>query len=385
MRSILILVGLLAAVYGGHCHTSENTSLFLYHLRSKPAPGDGIHRLLARYYLPTSSCNVEEFCRLNQISSSHQLQLDRNYLLPIQIYRYNGSSIRSTLGNSDYAKAKRIQVYNEHLLANKVRKTDYRKSLLLWVPHHELACGIGERRDPLLGSEHEVLTSKSNKLKGRVFFLVAGHGGPDPGALGKSQGTTLCEDEYAYDVTLRLYKLILEHGGQAEMIIKDPDDGIRDGRLLNCDQDERCNGQVLPINQLKRLRQRVDYINTRFKQLQQQGIRDQTCLSIHVDSRSSHQRQDVFFCHYGLSKGGRQVAHDLHRTFAAKYRQHRKSGKYQGSIESRSLFVLKNTMPKAVLIELANIRNTHDHRRILLSSNRQALAQWIFEGLSGGA
>ncbi|MEM7478354.1 MAG: hypothetical protein AAF483_25510, partial [Planctomycetota bacterium] len=52
-----------------------------------------------------------------------------------------------------------------------------------------------------------------------------------------------------------------------------------------------------------------------------------------------------------------------------------------GHLDKRSLYILMNTLPPATLIELANIKNKSDHRRILLSENRQALANWIFEGL----
>lgn len=358
---------------------------FLYNLRAKPIPGDGIQRFLLRYHLPANDCTVDEFCRLNKVTRSESLLLDRRYYLPIHIYKYNGVSIRTTLNDPDLTQAQRIQSYNEKLLKENIRQTDYRKSHLLWVPHHEIACANPEvdlSYNALLGPKHGKIVKKGDQLKGQVFYLVAGHGGPDPGALGKSQGKTLCEDEYAYDVALRLYKLILEHGGHAEMVIQDPTDGIRDDQVLDCDQNERCNGEQLPLNQLKRLRQRVEFINNRFVTFRKEGYREQSCISIHVDSRASQQRQDVFFCHYGLSKGGKRMAQDLHRTFAEKYRKHQRGRKYRGTVEGRNLFVLKNTMPKAVLIELANIRNASDHQRILRSSNRQVLAQWIFDGIA---
>jgi len=44
--------------------------------------------------------------------------------------------------------------------------------------------------------------------------------------------------------------------------------------------------------------------------------------------------------------------------------------------------MLANTLPPAVYIELANIRNKEDHKRILQKENRQALANWMMEGLT---
>jgi N-acetylmuramoyl-L-alanine amidase len=43
--------------------------------------------------------------------------------------------------------------------------------------------------------------------------------------------------------------------------------------------------------------------------------------------------------------------------------------------------MLRNTDPPAVYVELANIRNSLDRKRILPESNRQALANWLTEGL----
>ena len=42
--------------------------------------------------------------------------------------------------------------------------------------------------------------------------------------------------------------------------------------------------------------------------------------------------------------------------------------------------VLKNTKPASVFVELGNIQNRFDQQRIILSENRQALANWLCEG-----
>jgi len=52
---------------------------------------------------------------------------------------------------------------------------------------------------PIFGKDYENIAFKDAKLQGAVFYIVSGHGGPDPGAIGKKSGHTLCEDEYAYD------------------------------------------------------------------------------------------------------------------------------------------------------------------------------------------
>ncbi|MDX1407190.1 MAG: N-acetylmuramoyl-L-alanine amidase, partial [Saprospiraceae bacterium] len=112
------------------------------------------------------------------------------------------------------------------------------------------------------------------------------------------------------------------------------------------------------------------------------GIDKHTVVCIHVDSRSPQRRQDVFFYYYPHSKSGRGLALQLQKVFREKYRENRPGRDYRGTVSSRDLYVLKYTDPTAVYVELANIRNASDRYRILPESNRQALANWLFEGLA---
>ncbi|MFR7876517.1 MAG: hypothetical protein ACLU4J_09060 [Butyricimonas paravirosa] len=43
----------------------------------------------------------------------------------------------------------------------------------------------------------------------------------------------------------------------------------------------------------------------------------------------------------------------------------------------RDLFVIKQSLPVAVFVELGNIQNSRDQQRFLLDDNRQALANWM--------
>lgn len=54
--------------------------------------------------------------------------------------------------------------------------------------------------EPLFGKAQAAYSVNSHSLKGAVFYLVSGHGGPDPGCIGRYQGKELHEDEYAYDI-----------------------------------------------------------------------------------------------------------------------------------------------------------------------------------------
>jgi N-acetylmuramoyl-L-alanine amidase len=361
--------------------------------------GDGIIILLNRFELDESTCNVEKFLELNDLQKQSYLLEGKEYKLPILIYQYNGKSIRSTIGTEDMEKAKRIANYNRLAQNRSLRKSDYESSQILWVPYHELHCDNEIKpsvTDPeikeikpaatelvsIFGTEYARLIKKNDKLKGKVFYISAGHGGPDPGAIATTGGTTICEDEYAYDVSLRLARNLMEQGATVHIVIQDGNDGIRNDDILSCDHDEKTMGtETIPINQLARLKQRTDAINELYGRYHRAGFKEQILVCIHVDSRSANHRQDVFFYHFEHSKSGKKLAHNMQSVFQEKYARYRAGGEYEGTVSCRNLYMLRVPFPTTLYVELANIKNEHDRKRILPSTNRQALANWLCDGL----
>lgn len=383
-----------------------------YYHKVEAKKGDGVYSLLRRYDLSEEYCNILQFYKLNKMEKDDILHAGNKYFIPVLIYQYNGQSIRSTIGNNDWDKAVSIQKYNETLLANKLRSSSYRESKLLWVPFSYIYCNSEQdlpeiaattvavqeskavnnpeplieksfKSDPLFGKEFAQYEEVDRSLKDKVYFIVSGHGGPDPGAMCTTCPSSLCEDEYAYDVALRLARNLKQHGANVEVIIQDPNDGIRTEKYLKCDKDEKCLGESkIPLNQKERLRQRTNAINMLSKQYSAKGLKDQAVIVIHVDSRSTEKRQDVFFYHHKKSEKGEKLANNIQLTFKEKYDRFQKSRGYHGTVSSdRNLYVIRNTIPPLVFIELANIRNPKDQQRLILDSNRQALANWIFQGL----
>lgn len=343
--------------------------------------------------------------------------LGKTYKLPIMLYTYNGKSIRTTTGINDLPWAQGIQRYNEVLHQSGIKAGDYRTDRELWVPYSRLRCrseafpleaggsgspipsgsqaqGGPSRPNrvplrgtyPIFGDEHAEVPLESTRLRGRVYYIVGGHGGPDPGAVGDYYGKKLCEDEYAYDISLRLAKNLLSHGATVYMIIRDENDGIRSGEILPCDKDETCwVGKEIPVSQKLRLTQRSDAVNMLYRKNKKQGVRFQRLVVIHVDSQGKRDKQDTYFYHKIGDTKSKSLADRLLNTMHAKYDQYRPGRGYEGTVSSRDLHMLRETEPTAVFIELANIKNRSDQGRLVIEGNRDLMAGWLFEGLLSDA
>lgn len=236
------------------------------------------------------------------------------------------------------------------------------------------------KRFAIFGEDEALVVTKSDRLSGAIYYLISGHGGPDPGAIETYEEVTIAEDEYAYDVTLRLAKELLAHGATVHIIVRDENDGIRNSRALEIDRDEVVYPeQKIPLKQLDRLKQRVEAVNELYTK--NKGSY-QRLLVTHVDSRSKGQNIDVFFYHHKKSINGKRLAENIHNTFLAKYKEYQPNREYTGTFSDRSnLYLVKNTLPAMAYIEIGNLRNKKDQRRILDPDNRQALAKWITEGV----
>ena len=388
--------------------------------------GENLTTLLKKYRLEVNACNIELFRNINQVKNIEVLVANKKYFLPIKIYKYNGKSIRSTLNISDYNLAKKIEDYNIEIYQQGIRQTHYKTSKILWVPEEIIGCNQNDSQDkpdleatdtvtilaessddedknlksnaapgkssfknsgvkkikvPLMGQEFEDVWIEDYSLQDQVYYIISGHGGPDPGAVYKKDGVTYCEDEYAYDVALRLARNLMQHGAVVHMIVQD-NDGIRDEKELKCDcSEEMYNGKKIPRSQKERLRQRASMVNTLYHKYKKQGYKTQKAIEIHVDSRNASMRQDVFFYYNKNDKTSKPLAEKVHKVFEHKYNTHQKNRGYHGFVEDRNIYMVRNLKPTTLFIELANIRNPKDQERLVYYFNRQALANWLFEGL----
>lgn len=315
--------------------------------RAAPRSGEGISTFLQRNGRPGRTY-YREFLKLNkkQLRGKEELRLGVKYILP-PLKRESGN----VASGSDSSAA-----------ANSSARSG-RKTI----------------REPLFGKDLAEVKVTGNRLKGACFYVVSGHGGPDPGAIGRVGNIELHEDEYAYDVALRLARNLMEEGAKVHIIIQDAKDGIRDDRYLSNSKRETCMGSTIPLNQVARLRQRCVKINELYKK-DRRNYTYCRAIFLHVDSRSKSHQTDVFFYHAPNSTNGKRLATGMKDTFESKYDKHQPNRGFTGTVSPRNLYVLANSTPVGVFVELGNIQNSFDQRRFVISSNRQALAKWMMEG-----
>jgi N-acetylmuramoyl-L-alanine amidase len=383
-----------------------------------------IETLLKKYQLDEYDCNLQQFLKINKMTKLQSLTQNRIYNLPILLYNFDGKTIRNSLGINNLAIAQSIQSYNLSLYNEGMRKQTYKESGILFVPHHALNCadkkvvskpiklnvlpdniepkrkletgnteGVSTKKEEedkpkkgkgktvryeILGKNYQDVTILDNKMKGKILYVESGHGGPDPGAEAKVAGRTLCEDEYAYDIALRVARELISHGATVFIITRDPNDGIRDGEFLLCDRDELTYPDLkVPIHHKTRLFQRSDAINELYDKYHKKGIADQRLIVIHVDSRGRKEQTDTFLYYQNGNDASQKLAKKMQLTLQKKYERFRD---YNGSLTTRDLHMLRETKPTTVFVELGNIRNEFDRKRLMIKKNRKLLAEWLAEG-----
>jgi N-acetylmuramoyl-L-alanine amidase len=385
---------------------------------AEPKLGDGITNILSRYFLDSSPSAVKEFIALNKgkFGKKNALLKGIKYKLPIKVFNYDGKSIRSTLGSNDVELANQVKAYNEKCLAAKLQKIHYTKSKQLWVPlvflsnnddsdeKEDTSTSIkqpakaqnnqqksnqtktdskpeGADEYPIFGKKYQKVESKSHALDGCIYYLVSGHGGSDPGAVGFNGSNRMCEDEYAYDVILRLGRTLLEHGATVYFIVNDPNDGIRDEQFLVCDEDEKFYGnRSIPDDQKGRLQRGADIINELYEK-NKSTAKLQQSLNIHLDSRKTSKKIDIFFYYQDGCNASKNLAETIYSTIKNKYDAVQPGRGYKGTITTRNLYMLRHTVPTTVYLELGNIQNKPNQVRFIEKNNRQAIANWIALGL----
>ncbi len=97
---------------------------------------------------------------------------------------------------------------------------------------------------------------------------------------------------------------------------------------------------------------------------------------IHVDSRARNNQTDVYFYHAPGSSKGKQLAREIQRNFPVpSMTAISPTADLMATASERNPYF--NTTPAAVFLEVGNIQNAQDQKRLVIADNRQALANWI--------
>lgn len=351
---LLFLIGFYSAI-------AQNT-----HKQVVAIKGDGVYSILRKNGLNPVKYR-KKFIALNKknLGENNGLFIGRTYSLPEP---EEEKEIAPKENNASVDSITSKQVQNT---PSKPVTTLKAKDSILPLEKKEL---------PIFGEKHASVTIKDKKLDGAIYYLISGHGGPDPGATETYNNKLISEDEYAYDVTLRIAKMLISSNAKVYIIIKDPNDGIRNKHVLEVDYDElNYPNKKIPLSQKLRLKQRTQAVNNLFLK---HGKKYQRLVVTHIDSRSKGKNIDVFFYHHKNSEKGKLLAESIHDSFKQKYAEHQPNRHYSGTVSSRNnLYLVKNTLPPMVYIELGNIKNYKDQKRILNHENRKALAKWIYNGI----
>ena len=326
--------------------------------KATPKAGEGISSFLLRHNRSPKKY-YDDFIELNKqkLGKNNVLKVGMTYVIP-PVKKSTTASAKNTGARNTASESAGIKQPSSKAKSTKIGTT------------------INE---PLFGKQLANVKVTSNRLAGACFYVVSGHGGPDPGAIGKVGRYELHEDEYAYDIALRLARNLMQEGAEVHIIIQDAKDGIRDDSYLSNSKRETCMGDAIPLNQVQRLQQRCDKINALYRK-DRKNHSYCRAIFIHVDSRSKGKQTDVFF-YYSNKKGdSKRLANNMKDTFESKYGKHQPNRGFSGTVSGRNLYVLSHTTPASVFVELGNIQNAFDQRRLVMNSNRQALAKWLMEG-----
>ena len=331
--------------------------------KATPKAGEGISSFLLRHNRSPKKY-YDDFIELNKqkLGKNNVLKVGVTYVIP-PVKKSTTTSAKTTPAKNTGAKNTTSEGAGTKQTSSKAKST-------------KIGTTINE---PLFGKQLANVKVTSNRLAGACFYVVSGHGGPDPGAIGKVGRYELHEDEYAYDIALRLARNLMQEGAEVHIIIQDAKDGIRDDSYLSNSKRETCMGDAIPLNQVQRLQQRCDKINALYRK-DRKNHSYCRAIFIHIDSRSKGKQTDVFF-YYSNKKGdSKRLANNMKDTFESKYDKHQPNRGFSGTVSGRNLYVLSHTTPASVFVELGNIQNTFDQRRLVINSNRQALAKWLMEG-----
>ena len=90
-----------------------------------------------------------------------------------------------------------------------------------------------------------------------------------------------------------------------------------------------------------------------YKAYKKKGVSTQIAVIVHVDSyKNAHHKVDTYFYHHKTSKSSKKLAQSIQKTFKEKYNHFQKNRGYSGTVKTRNLLMINQTLPTLVYVEL---------------------------------
>jgi len=358
--------------------------------------GESLWQIAKRFGLSVADLKVWNSLQRDVINAGDVLRLFPGLSGTDSDKRSNGLAL-ATIGTSSekYSeRANQTKLQNEGEYFFSTPKTVKQPNASYWEESDASTLKDYRRAKQVLDefrSQIDAMKTRSNVLKGWHIVIDPGHGGLDPGAIvsvadGNGNPLVITEDEYVYDISMRLYRILILHGASASLTVLAPDHHVRNG--INARQtfvnlknevynEENHNAQKgwRPVGTIEGLDLRKSVASKEIAEVPAWNKRKGTIfISIHSDSIPALSAARMVFY-----DGANDKELEASMSFSTTLSSHLGAGSF---IRRQNLKVLRNNPADvAALIEIRNVSYPSDAWALRSSDLREQDALMIADGL----